>query len=78
MLKYVLERETDDEMVYRYFPEGKTDSGLVSYNKKTGELSVIELAPGEKFRTYALKMFYKIRTIIANGEFRQSGIVAWY
>ena len=78
MLKYILERETDNEMVYRYFPEGKSESGLVSYDKNTGELSVIELAPGELFRTYALKMFYKIRTFINNGVFRQSGIVAWY
>lgn len=78
MLKFILNKETDETVVYEYFPEKNNDSGLVSYDKKEDKCSVVTLSKADKHQRYALKMFSKIREFASNNSFQKEGIIAWY
>lgn len=78
MLKFILEEETDKEVVYRYFLESNEDSGLVSYNKEKKECSIITLPDQDRHQRYALKMFARIRDYATKGTFEKEGMIAWY
>ena len=41
MLKFVLEQETEKAIVYRYYPEGNEDSGVVSYDNEQKECNIV-------------------------------------
>ena len=66
------------EVQYRYFPEGKAESGLVSFNKKTKEFSIVSLPEIDRHKVYALKMVTRIRKNITEDSFENDGIIAWY
>ncbi len=78
MLKFILEKETEKEVVYRYYPEGNEDSGLVSYDKEKKECSIVTLSVQDRHQRYACKMFARIRAYATNGSFEKEGMVAWY
>jgi hypothetical protein len=68
----------DGKVSFRYFPEGGSDYGVVSFNEKTGGGSVETLAKNDRHQRYALKMFKRIREMASKGSFAKEGIVAWY
>lgn len=78
MLKFKLNEETAEKVVYEYFPENGTESGVVSYDKKTDKCSIVTLSKADKHQRYAQKMFSKIRECASNNSFQKEGIVAWY
>ncbi len=78
MLKFILNDETAEKVVYEYFPENGNDSGLVSYDKKADKCSIVTLSKVDKHQRYAQKMFSKIREYASNNSFPKEGIVAWY
>lgn len=77
MLKFKLIEETKEVVTYKYFPEGGTDSGVVSYDKKTKEFSIVTLSVVDKHQRYAQKMFAKIREYANNNTFRSDGVISW-
>ena len=77
MLKFKLKEETEETVVYEYYPEGKTSRGLVSYNKKTNECSIVTLSTEDRHKRYALKMFSKIKEYANNNKFKTEGVIAW-
>ena len=78
MLKFTMVENKEGKVLYEYFPEGGTESGLVSFNEKTGTVGVETLAKTDKHERYALKLFKRIREMASNGNFEKEGIVAWY
>jgi len=78
MLKFKMVEREQGKLVYRYFPEGKEDYGVVSYDEKTGTSNIEMLAKDDEHRRYALKMLSRIRKMKANGTFDAEGMVAWY
>lgn len=78
MLKFILNKETEETVVYEYFPENGNDSGLVSYDKKADKCSIVTLSIADKHQRYAQKMFSKIREFASNNSFQKEGIIAWY
>jgi hypothetical protein len=78
MLKFILEKETDKEVVYRYYPEGTEDGGLVSYDKEKKECSIVTLSAQDRHQRYACKMFARIRAYATDGFFEKEGTIAWY
>ena len=78
MLKFILEKETDKEVIYRYYPEGTEDAGLVSYDKERKECSIVTLSAQDRHQRYACKMFARIRTYATQGSFEKEGKIAWY
>ena len=78
MLKYELFEENEKQILYRYYPEGNSDFGVISVTKDTKEYNVVNLAKTDKHYRYALKMFTKIRKFIEDDSFEKSGTMAWY
>lgn len=78
MLKFVLEKETNSNVVYKYYPEGKDDVGIVSYDKVNRECKIVILATQDIHKRYAFKMFSRIRKCAENGFFEKEGTIAWY
>ena len=80
MLKYKLSREDDDDCIYFYYPEGKEDYGIITINKKTGKITVNSLAKEDQgIRIfYAYKLVRRLEEFYRTGEYRDSGMVAWY
>lgn len=80
MLKYRLSRENDNERIYFYYPEGKEDYGIIAINKKTGEIRINSLAKEDRGIQifYAYKLVRQLEKFYRTGEYRESGIVAWY
>jgi len=78
MLKFKLIERREGKLVYRYFPEGKEDYGVVSYDKRTDTTTIETLAKEDEFQWYALKMLSRIRKMKEKGSFDTEGMVAWY
>lgn len=78
MLTYNLIKETNETVVYDYFPENGKVSGTVSYDKKSNKCSIVTSPEIDKHQIYAQKMFSKIREYASNKSFEKEGIIAWY
>ena len=77
MLKYNLIRDDGNKLIYEYFPEGKENSGFVSYSKTSSECKIEELSENDRHQIYALKMLKKLREFANNQMFKTDGMVAW-
>ena len=78
MLKFTLVENKEGNALYKYFPEGGADYGIVSFNEKTGDASIETLAKNDKHGRYAMKLFKRIREMASKEAFEKEGIVAWY
>lgn len=78
MLKFILVEETTEKVVYEYFPENGTDSGVVEYDKKAGKCSIVTLPKTDKHHRYAQKMFSRIREYASKNSYKKEGTIAWY
>jgi hypothetical protein len=78
MLKFTLVENQNGKVLYRYFPEGGADYGLVAFSEKTGDVSIETAAKNDRHQRYAMKLFKRIREMASKGSFEKEGIVAWY
>lgn len=78
MLKYILVENQGNKIMYKYFPEGGDDFGVVVYDKQKKECSIQELAKIDRHRQYALKMFKRLREFADGETFLEEGKIAWY
>ena len=78
MLKFTLVENKQGKVLYKYFPEGGADYGIVAFSEKTGDSSIETLAKNDKHGRYATKLFKRIREMASKGTFEEKGIVAWY
>lgn len=77
MLKYELIEENESKALYKYFPEGGSESGVVVIDKKSGECSIENLSSNDRYQRYAIKMFKRLRELLASKSFEKTGIIAW-
>ena len=78
MLEFILIEETGKQLIYRYFPEGKEKSGIVTYDKVKSEFEIVQLAENDEFKSYAYHMINRIRKNVERGIVETEGLVAWY
>ena len=78
MLKFKLIKNNDAEIQYAYYPEGKNDLGIVSYNKITDDYSIVMASEKDQHHSYAWKMISRLRKYVEAGTFKEEGMVAWY
>ena len=79
MLKFTLVENKQGKILYKYFPEGGADFGIVSFSEKTGDVSIETLAKNDKHGRYAMKLFKRIREMTSRyGVLETEGTVAWY
>lgn len=78
MLEFVLHNETETTKQFRYFKEGKGEPGVVSIDLTTGEVSIVKLAPNDKFKRYAFHLMRRLEEMYRTKEFSDTGLVMWY
>lgn len=78
MLRYVLIEENKNNAIYEYFPEGKSQPGVIGISKATGELNIIKLAETDRHRIYAAKLFRKLEEFQKKQMYNEKGVIAWY
>lgn len=78
MLKYEQIENNSKYAVYKYYPEGKSEAGVLAVSKINKEIIRLDLAPDDEFKWYALKLYKRIKNWIDNGTLPQTGKIAWY
>ena len=78
MLNYILVEETPKKVVYKYYPEGGTEAGVVSFDKESNTNSIVTLSEHDKHQRYAQKLFKRIREFANSKSFEKEGLIAWY
>ena len=73
----VLEELTDDRVAYRYYPEGGSEYGIVSLDRKTGERFHDKICP-DSISMYAGQAWRRLDEYQAAGEFPKRAQIAWY
>lgn len=80
MLDFKLIRKDGDIWYYEVYPEGKIEhASIVSFNIKTGEMSIVDLGNYEYSpKKYACKVLYKLEKHRQSGEeYPEKGMIAW-
>ena len=78
MLKFILVEETSQKVVYKYYPEGGTDAGVVSFDKESKTNSIVTLSEKDRHHRYAQQLFARIREFANSNSFAKEGLIAWY
>lgn len=78
MLKFKMVDNNDDFVSYRYFPEGKEDSGKLTIRKNDGEIVEYTVANTDEFKRYFYHMIQKIEEFVKNKQFLNEGLISWY
>ena len=78
MLKFALIEENQSTVLYEYHPEGGTEFGVISLDKKTGECHIETEAENDIYKRYAMKLIKRIREMYNNKSFEKEGMIAWY
>ena len=79
MVTYKKVSHINDVITYEYWPEGKFESGFVSYNTKTKEQKLVKIAPYDVgIGWYWGHMFSRIRRMEEEQDFRDEGWLCWY
>lgn len=77
MLKFRKEKVNDDIIEFRYYPEGKNCSGIITMSHNAVLISKI-IAANDETEWYAGHMMSRMREMIKLSDFPEQGIVAWY
>lgn len=78
MLRLELVNNTQNEVIYNYFPEQKEEYGTVSVKKDTGEFSIVKISVNDEHRRYLSHAVSRIEKYSAENNFIENDIVAWY
>lgn len=78
MLKFERLFENENIVKYQYYPEGRTQSGTVVFDKKTNRGRVLKKSSEGELEWYTVHMFSQIRKFSKNKDFKESGTIAWY
>lgn len=68
----------NEYIVYEYQPEGEGKSGLIKYNKFSGDAAVDEVAENDTDLYYANKAMAKVKSFVANNNLPMQYTQAWY
>ena len=82
MIRYALISREGQRATYTYAVEGRSDdTGTVLVDLANDTIDVTEQAPTDKavgYPMYGFKMREALDTFKRSGDFKESGIVAWY
>ncbi len=77
MLWLELVSNTQDEVIYNYFPERESEYGTVSINKATGELDVKKVSANDEYKRYLFHAISRIEKYFKEKNFQEKDTVAW-
>lgn len=77
MMEYLeLELLTDDIVSYRYYPEGGKEYGIVSLNRKTGDVNHDVPCP-DSISLFAIQAWQRLEEYHEKNRFPEKDLVAW-
>ena len=74
LIRYVF---TNDEVLYKYYPEGQTAYGIASINRHTGEFKILQKAPADH-RIFQDMAYSRLKKYFRNNEYPNEDMVACY
>lgn len=77
MLRLELVSNTQEEVIYNYFPEHESEYGTVSINKATGELDVKKVSVNDEYKRYLYHAISTVEMYFKEDSFREKATVAW-
>lgn len=68
-----------EKVCYRYFVEGRKDEvGEVCYDFTTQKFDLLDAPLTDRFGSYSVHAFSRMRKYIREGHFESEDMVAWY
>lgn len=77
MLTLQLNKESDNNVLYNYYPENKEEFGTVLIDKTTGEITT-GISGNDKFGRYLMHAVKRVKEYFEKGTYQKEDIVAWY
>ena len=77
MLSLVLDGFTDNEVTYNYYPENKSDYGILIADRRSGKIKIVKIANSDHFRRYLFHAVSRIEKYLEKSDFLENDIVAW-
>lgn len=77
MLIYKLYKFESDLILYQYYSQ-LNDAGLISVNRKTGEITVIRQSDDDIGGRMANKLAMRLKDFYAENAYKEAGTIAWY
>lgn len=77
MITLMLYLFTDDEAIYRYYPEGRDSYGIASINLHTGEFKIIQKAEFDH-RIFQDMAYSRLTKYYKKGKYLDNDMVACY
>lgn len=78
MLKFIKIQESENHVMYNYYPEGKKEFGVIECDKFTAKPVKHQIASNDETKWYYYHMLDKIREMAKSKEYSDKGMVAWY
>ena len=78
MLRFEMLENTKERIAYRYFPDNKEESGLISVRKSDSKIIDQIIASNDDFKWCFFKMYKHIKQYIEKNHYEEKGIIAWY
>lgn len=78
MLIYKLYKFEGDLILYQYYSRFENDAGLISVNRKTGEITVIKQSDDDFGGRMANKLSVRLTDFYAENAYKEAGTIAWY
>jgi len=78
MLKLLCIKKSENNFIYHYFPEAKTDYGILSINTATGEIQIIKVSESDMHRRYLGHAVSKLEKFYKTNSYLEESTVAWY
>lgn len=78
MLTLLLTEISEESAQYRYFPEGKGQSGELLLNRTNGNIEILQRADNDEFDIYLHHAVASLGKYHKNGIFPKEDVVAWY
>lgn len=77
MLRLELVENTQEEIVYNYFPEGESEYGTISINKVTGELDIKKISTNDAHKRYLFHAVSRIEKYHVENKYLERDMAAW-
>lgn len=78
MLRFEVIENTKEYVSYRYFPDNKEQSGMISVKKSDKTILEQTIASNDDFKWCFFKMLKRIKSYIDADHYESKGIIAWY
>lgn len=70
--------EDSKQIVFHYYPEGKTKYGVVVIDKEEQDVSSYEIAKNDEFRSYLGHAISNALRYLTDRHFKNQTTIAWY